>query len=471
MGTSNNQSVERTAFAPGMLISPLEIIDLTVDGGALARHNGQVVFLDKGVPGDIVSAEISKIQKKILHANVIETLTVSAHTAKPWCPSFGDCGGCAWQYVSLSAQHRWKEKRVADTLSRLGGVTPDIAPIVSGEDKNFRSHMTYSFGVYEERSVVGFRRKGTQDVIPIGACGLQAQAEPILHAVQTFLDEHPELPAWQDKHGYWRFMIVHTPSYSQEGSTKPQCVVEFIVNKASIDVHQKVYSLVEQLLAEGTISGGIVSERRTPSALPFGEKRLYAVGQTILSEDYGLGQPFQFSSQTFMQTNTPIFTALLERAFDMVPKDCLGRVWDLYCGSGVIGQYLALRNGASATARLFGVDSEKKAIEFAAANARALGVPLTTYYAGRVEAGVRGATFQPDLVVLDPPRSGVEKGVLEHIAKSAARAILYISCDVATQARDIKRLGTGWVSKKSLPFDMFPGTPHIENMVLLTRKA
>lgn len=458
-------------IAVGDILSPLQIIDLTVEGGAIARHDGQVVFLDSGVQEAVVKARVTSRRKKIINATVMEILEPSPHEAIPWCPYFEQCGGCMWQHVSLSAQYAWKEKRIGDTLARLGGVSVPVAPLVTGEVRGFRTRMTYAFGESEGRAVIGLRQKNSQQVVPLDSCGLQRASARILPAIQLFLDKNPEIPVWQNKEGYWRFMTVHTPLAVLPEMPNGQVVVEIIVNKGPEATHLKVYDFLKGLLDQGIISGGIVSQRTTRSTLAFGEKTLFETGRTELFESYSGAQPYTFSPKAFMQTNTGIFSKLLERVFALVPPSVYGNIWDLYSGCGVIGQYLIERNGSRDSSRLFGVDNDSNAIRYAEKNAQNRNITKAVYAAGRMDDIVSQATFSPDLIIMDPPRSGVDESVLNIVNQSGASYIIYISCDVATQARDLKRLGDGWLCQGAYPFDMFPGTPHIENIVLLTRKS
>lgn len=467
--SSHNTSPQNTSLLVGDTLSPLTIVDLTVEGGAIARHEGQVVFLDSGAPEAVVSARVEKRHKKIIHATVTEVLQPSPHETRPWCPLFGQCGGCSWQHITPEAQHSWKEKRIGDTLTRLGGLTVTVDALVTGAQKDFRTRMTYAFGSVNGESVIGLRKKSSQDVIPLTVCGLQSAAAPILQKVQQFLKEHPEMPVWAQKDGYWRFLTVHTPLMAHPETQKPQRVVEFIVGKAPKKMHAELFTFIEEMLTLEVITGAIVSEKSVNDMLAFGEKTLFQAGQIELFESYGTSQAFAFSPLAFMQTNTAIFSQLLTKVFESLPHSALDKIWDLYCGSGVIGQYLIQKNKSASESYIFGIDSEAKAIQYAKQNARTIHAEHAKYTTGKIEDALAKAPFSPSLIILDPPRSGVNEKVIDIIQQSNAKYLLYISCDVATQARDIKRLGEGWQCQPAAPFDMFPATPHIENVLLLSR--
>ena len=467
--SSQTPAPQKPAFLVGDSISPLTIVDLTVEGGAIARHEGQVVFLDSGAPEAVVSARVEKCDKKIIHATVTEVLQPSPYDTSPWCPLFGECGGCSWQHITQEAQQAWKEKRIGDTLTRLGGLDVAVEPLVTGSQKDFRTRMTYAFGYADGKNVIGLRKRNSQEVVPLTLCGLQSAATPVLDKVQTFLNNHPEMPVWANKDGYWRFLTIHTPLLPHPRTQKPQIVVEFIVGSAPQKMHAELQRLIEEMLSLEVISGAIISEKRVNDSLAFGEKILFQTEEVELYESYGTSQPFIFSPQAFMQTNTAVFSQLLTKACNSVPQSALSNIWDLYCGSGVIGQYLVQKNQSCSTSRIFGVDSEAKAIKYAKHNARELNGELARYTTGKIENTLSKAPFSPTLIILDPPRSGVNKMVIDMIQQSGASHILYISCDVGTQARDIKRLGEGWQCSSAASFDMFPATPHIENIVVLTR--
>ena len=469
-----------SAYAPGTLLEELTVTDLTVDGKAVARHQGQVVFLDAGLPGEALSARVVKTAKRIVHAQVERSLRPSPHAVAPWCPHVADCGACAWQHFSLEAAREWKQKHVRETLTRIGRVTdPVVAPLVpSPLDRAYRTKMSFAFapGVAQEatgKTLLGLRRFREKTVVEVSDCGQQPPTVMRLLAHARHMVNNLELEAWQGSGaGYLRFLVVHTPLYAPQG--KPQILVECVTgtnhrqtgrgegrNKQSNA--DKVRELGLELMKEFALTGFVHSERGNLSDVPQGENTIFLAGSDEYQEAFGpliLSVPYN----AFLQTNSAVAGSLYAGAAE--ESGLTGRevLWDLYSGVGSIALYLA-----SQARELHGFEIQAEAVAAARKNSTALGYGHCHFHQGALSPSAFAAIPQPDVIIADPPRAGFDEAVSDFLLTAPARRLVYVSCDPGTQARDVARLAPAWRVRHSRPYDMFPYTPHVENIVVLDR--
>ncbi len=474
-------------YTPGSRISPLTVIDLTVDGGAVARHEGRVVFLDRGLPEEVVAAEVVAVKKKIVQARTLETLRESPHAVAPWCPHAAECGGCSWQHFAMPAALAWKERHVRETLARIGKL-PEIriAPILaSPKERRFRNKMAYAFAQDAQGgALLGLRKRGSRDIIEVTDCGIQdASAMDIVAHVRRRVREL-DLPAWPDSgreradvvtgtpasSGYLRFLVVHTPELLLDG--KPQILVECITGPEDTGARAgnfaaKVMSLGRELMEGCGVTGFVHSERRGAADLAQGEAVRASLGKTDCLEGYGhitISAPHS----AFLQTNTGAARLLYAKAAEAAGLTGKETLWDVYCGAGGIALYMA-----AMAAEVHGFDIQKEAVAAARANAAALGCMHCRFHEGRLphtlSLALQKGRRPPDVIIVDPPRAGMEEALPPLLAASGARTCIYISCDVATQARDLARMRGDWRLEEAFPVDMFPCTPHVENIAVLRR--
>ena len=462
---------DSTSFIPGTLLGPLTVTDLLLDGGAVAREQNKVIFLDHGVPGDVLMARVTQNNKSFCRATVTDFLEQSSHTVAPWCPSFAKCGGCPWQHIDPAVLLAWKERQVKETLSRVGGMAVPVEQVTpSPAGTKFRTRVTYAFGMGEDGPALGLRARNSHLVIPVRECGLQPDSAPVLEALRTVLLESAQLPVWENNNGYLRFAIFHTPWFSGDsgGFSGPQRFLELITGpECSVGMHAKTVDALNYLLETQVITGFALSVRKTRTAVAQGEKILHSAGRTQIFEMYEAidkNTPLVFPFQSFMQTNTKVANLLLQAMQRQVTVPPASIIWDIYCGVGMMGFALARKDSI-----LFGADIQKDSIELARVNCQHLDLDNGRFIVGPLAKSLHKAPDNPDIIIIDPPRAGIEDCVVDKLRSLRGGKILYISCDIATQARDLKKLcaGFGWQVVKTMPFDMFPGTPHIENLVVL----
>ena len=454
-------------------LGPTTVCDLTVDGGALARPGEKVLFLDKGIPGQQVMYSIIKEEKRFTRARVTGIRQASPDEVEPWCEDFSCCGGCAWQNISESRLLEWKQKHVQETLARIGGVKVSVTPVFASPlKKGYRTKISYAFGLANGKPALGLRERGSHGIAPVLFCGLQpAFTGRVLEKARELLSTG--CPVWNDapkgvegrNQGYLRHLVLHTRMNRPDVEAGGDCVVELITGpQGKAPFHAIAREVLLRLLDDEQVAGVVHSERRGAAALAVGERQVFAQGETDCLSEY-CGKAFAFPHDAFMQTNTTVASALYAKAMECAHITPSDRVWDLYCGTGAIG-LLAVTGGA----RLFGTDGQESAIRYAIKNAAQLEVSeKSVFVSGNIEKSLMNAPFAPDCIFLDPPRAGVSQNCLDRVNKTSATRIVYVSCDVATQARDIRALGNHWRVSGVFPFDMFPATPHIENLCLLER--
>lgn len=466
------------------LLAPLTITDVTIEGQGVARYQGRVIFLEQGLPGDVVAARVKKITKNIVYANIETLLQPSPHTVTPWCPHAEECGGCLWQHFSPSAACAWKEKHVRETLTRIGKI-PDIpvsAIISSPQSRQFRNKMSYAFFPGEGGStLLGLRRRKEKSVIEITACGLQPPvAMQLLECVRQSVNLQ-NLAAWDppsvrdsDKQaepgrGYLRFLVIHTPEYAPKGQR--QLLVECITGTAheahcspGLKNKDAVYRLGQELMERFDLTGFVHSERKSKSDIAQGERTVTVLGADEYQESFGellLSVPHN----AFLQTNTRTATALYESIAEEAGLDGTQVLWDVYSGVGGIALFLA---GKAQEVQAFEIQKEASAA--AMRNSARLGYEHCHFHASALTQKLARTLPPPDVIIMDPPRAGISPEVVDILCGIPAKKLLSVSCDVATQARDIARLNSVWLPAKAIPVDMFPYTPHLENLIVLRRR-
>lgn len=472
-------------YEPGALLEELTVTDLTVDGKAVARCQGRVVFLDAGLPGEAVSARVVKTARRIIHARTERVLSPSPHAVAPWCPHAADCGACSWQHFSLEAAREWKQKHVRETLARIGKtVDPAVAPLVPSPLKRaYRTKMSFAFAPIPGRggsagALLGLRRFREKTVVEVTGCGMQRPAvmQLLRHVRQSA--GNLGLEAWQGSGtGYLRFLVVHTPLYAPQG--KEQMLVECVTGpdhghagpgsrtegRKTPTNADKVREMGLDLMKEFALTGFVHTERDSPSDVAQGGKTIFQAGSGEYQEAFG---PLVLTvpHNAFLQTNSAVAGLLYAGAAEEAGLTGREVVWDLYSGVGSIALYLATR-----AREAHGFEAQTEAVAAARANSATHGHSHCHFHSGSLSPSLLAAAPRPDVIVADPPRAGLGEAVCQYLLSTPARRLVYLSCDPGTQARDIARLASAWRVRRSRPYDMFPYTPHVENIVTLDRIA
>jgi 23S rRNA (uracil1939-C5)-methyltransferase len=448
-------------FKPGDTIE-CTAESLATGGKAICRVDGLAVFVKNALPGQRVRARIEKVGKRFAEAALVTALDDPEHPAEPFCPHFGECGGCQWQNLDYQRQLYWKRRFVADSLQRLGKIDCEdlVAPAVaSPATQCFRNKMEFSFSDQGPALRLGLKLRASQLVLNVEHCSLMS--EPAMNIVRT-VREHCRasgLPAYDRTtgRGAWRHLVLRR---NQRGR-----FLVHLISGRHPKLHEFVEPMADALLEDfaeiDTITLGIRTRR---DKLAQAEDAFAVHGSGFVFEEMGQGDSplrFRLESDSFFQTNTRAAEVLYGQVLEMAGLTGSEHVLDLFCGVGAITLHLA-RKAASVT----GCEISKKAARDAKVNAKANGLGNCKFMAGDVLKLLKNERQHPHVIVADPPRSGMKPQVLEKIMDIMPQRIVYVSCDPATLGRDSRILAQRYTLKRSVPVDLFPHTPHIESVTL-----
>jgi 23S rRNA (uracil1939-C5)-methyltransferase len=457
----------------------LQIEKLAFGGKAVARVDGFVVFLDHAVPGQTVKARITRKKRNYAEARAIETLSQSPDHRPPVCPHFGVCGGCQWQDISYEAQLFWKRTHVIECLGHIAGAgETEVAPIIaSPEIVHYRNKMEFTFSdrrwllaeeldrefTRESLFALGLHVRGLFDkVCNIDSCILQSdEASAILREVRQWAVKSG-LPAYNIRthQGFWRFLVV------REAKRTGQKLVHLITS-ANPDAGRSVDQLANHLRSKFTgITTLIHSINGKKSQVAIADSSRVLFGPGFIEERLG-DLRFQISAHSFFQTNTPGAEKLYETVRRLAAFEGAEKVWDLYCGTGSIGLYIASR-----VKNVVGIELLEEAIHDARENCRINDIDNCSFLAGDLKDVISKVSQmgRPDIVIVDPPRAGMHPKVVQALLESLPGRIIAVSCNPASLARDAALLLGAYDIKEVQPIDLFPHTPHLECVVRFDRK-
>ena len=457
------------------ILPNLEIIDIAEEGKGVAKADELVVFVDKAVPGDVVDVRLVKKKKNFAEAVIEELHTASPFRTDPFCQHFGVCGGCKWQHMQYDAQLNFKYKNVEAALQRLAKVdTTSMEPILgSAENKYYRNKLEYTFSNKRwldkvdmddrddlELNALGFHVPGRFDkILDIQHCYLQAEPSNTFrnqvraYALRTGLTFYD----LRNHEGNLRNLIIRTSSTGEV----MVAVIFAYVEQSEID------GLMEYLkvnFPEITSLQYIVNQKKNDTI--FDQDVVTYAGRDHIFEEMD-GLKFKIGIKSFYQTNSAQAHELYKITRDFAGFTGNELVYDLYTGAGTIANFVA-RN----VKQVVGIEYVPTAIEDAKFNSQLNGIDNAIFYAGDMKdiltADFISAHGKPDVVITDPPRAGMHTAVVERLLEMEAEKIVYVSCNAATQARDLALLKEKYQVARIKPVDMFPHTQHVENVVLLT---
>jgi 23S rRNA (uracil1939-C5)-methyltransferase len=445
------------------------------EGKSLARVDGKVIFIENAVPGDIVDLKLSKNKKDWAEGFITAFRQYSADRVEPFCAHFGICGGCRWQMLPYPLQLQYKQQQVVDVLQRIGKVTlPEIRPILGAPaDVHYRNKMEYTFsnrrfllpeelhdpGVSAMQRVAGFHARGLFDkVVDIDICHLQEEPTNRLRkAVRDFgLEE--DLPFYDIKQheGWLRNLQLRI-------CTTGEIMANIVLGYEDGPTIRRLADRLMQQFPELTTLLYTLNPKWNDSISDLEPQILFGKGYVIEQlEDFR----FKIGPQSFFQTNTRQGERLYQVTREFADLSGRETVYDLYCGTGSIGIFVSRQ-----AARVVGVEVIGAAVEDARENATLNGIGHASFFAGDVIDICRDEFFaangRPDVIITDPPRAGMHADLVNKILDMAAPTVVYVSCNPATQARDLQLLDAKYTVTKVQPVDMFPHTHHIENIVQL----
>ena len=438
----------------------LKIESLAYGGNGVARLNGFVVFVRRGLPGDTVRARVTKVKRNHAEALAVEIVEPGAQRVEAPCAHYPACGGCRFQDLAYDSQLAAKEEQVADALRRIGRLAdPPLEPIVPADPVfHYRNKLEYSFTRTPDGPALGFHRAGRWDeVLEIDRCWLTTDlGNAIRTAARDWARTHGLEAYDQAEHtGFLRHLVV------REGRNTGQALVQLVTAPGKLDVDSFVAAL-EQFSEVRSIHWSVNDRPAEVTNLP---TQLLAGEDGIEEELCGLR--FRVRPNAFLQTNTAMAERLYELAREYAELTGEETVYDLYCGIGTIGLTLA-RDALT----VWGIEVSEESVACALDNAELNGIANAAFFAGEVGeavANLRDRAGEPDVVVVDPPRAGLSGKALRRIARLAPKRIVYVSCNPTTLAGNAKELAAehGYRLERARPVDMFPHTPHIETVALL----
>ena len=443
----------------------LIIEDLAFDGKAVAHLDGKVVFLDAGLPGETVLAEITLSRPRFSQGFVREIISRSPRRINAACTHFGVCGGCSWQDLDYAEQLAFKKRHVVECIARIGGIKDAVVyDVIPSEDIfAYRTKMEFSFHALEnDRFHLGLHRRGRfDDIFDLEACLLQDEiANRIVSCVREFVVREG-LPIYNvTQHtGYMRFLVI------RRGVRTGQVMVFVVTNRGDFPASDR---LVEKLRAEFPQVATIIhGQTGSKSNIAVAEVETVLYGPGYIEETL-LGMTFRIRASSFFQTNTVQAERLYEAGFELLQPQPTDHLLDLYCGTGAIGLLLAPKVEA-----VVGVELVADAVVAAGQNAILNNVLNISFLQANVTDYLRSGAPEVtncSAVILDPPRAGLHPKVLKRIIAVPPRKLLHFSCNPATFARDAQALiGAGYSMSEVRPVDMFPHTRHIELVALFSR--
>lgn len=442
----------------------LTIEDMGVDGEGIGHTDGYTLFVKDALIGDVISAKVMKMKKNYGYARMMEILTPSPDRVEPKCPYHKQCGGCQIQALSYEKQLEYKKRKVLNNLTRIGGLTdlPEFDLIGMEDPYHYRNKAQFPFGTDKNgMTVTGFYAGRTHSIISNTNCYLGVEEnEQILQIILKHLERY-HIPAYDEKTG--KGLLRHV--LIRKGFTTGELMVCLILNGTQMP---EIGDLVKELIKIKGMTSITINVNKKQTNVIMGQEMISVWGQDYIT-DYIGDVKYQISPLSFFQVNPVQTKKLYQRALDYAQVEKGETVWDLYCGIGTISLFLAQK-----AEKVYGVEIVPQAIEDAKRNAALNGFDNAEFYVGKAEEVLpekyRDEGVKADVIVVDPPRKGCDEALLRTIVQMDPKRVVYVSCDSATLARDLKYLaGEGYQVEKGTVVDQFPHTTHVETVCLLNR--
>ena len=461
------------------ILEEVTITDVAAEGKSIARVNDMVVFIPYGAPGDVVNVKLDKKKKNFAEGHIDRLISPSTIRVTPPCEHFGVCGGCKWQHLPYESQLHFKQKQVKDALERIAKIKiPEIRPILGSSNIwEYRNKMEYTFSnrcwltfeqlnseeQFHDRNAVGFHIPGAFDkVLDIHKCHLQ---DDLSNRLRNFLREYAKEKGYsfydlKAQHGLLRTMMVRITSIGQT-----MLLVSFgendneSINDVMQAIKNKFPDLTSLLYVVNTKANDTFADLdiETYSGMPY------------IEEDMD-GLRFRIGPKSFYQTNSRQAHELYKTVRELADLKGNELVYDLYTGTGTIANFVSKH-----CSKVIGIEYVPEAIADAKVNSEVNGINNTVFYAGDMK-DVLTEDFvanhgRPDVMIIDPPRAGMHADVINVILSTKPERIVYVSCNPASQARDLALLDCEYEVNAVQPVDMFPHTHHVENVVRLSKRT
>ena len=430
------------------------------EGLGIVRLDGAVVFVPRTVRGEEIDLRITKVMKTCAAGEIVKIKKPSPERMKPECPYFGRCGGCDFQHMSYTEELRAKRQRVQDTLTRLGGTDLQVEEILGAKDPaHYRNKSQYPVGA---GGAIGFFQARSHQVVPIDRCLIQSEvSDKTAKAVGDWMKKY-KISAYDERTG--KGLIRHIYVRVNKKGESLCCV---IANGKQLPREPELAAFV-QAAAPRTV-GVVLNTNTKKGNVILGDKYRTIWGQDFLMDTL-CGLQFKLSVPSFYQVNRNQAEVLYGKALEFAGLTGEETVLDLYCGTGTITLCLAKQ-----AKRAIGAEIVPPAIEDARENAARNGIENAEFFCGDaadIAAKLEAEGLRPDVITVDPPRKGLAPEVIASVAGMGPKRVVYVSCDPATLGRDVKIFdGFGYRAVRTAAVDMFPGTRHVETVVLLSRET
>jgi len=494
----------------GDILSNIVIETMAAEGKCIARVDGLVIFIQGGAPGDTVEVSLTKIKSNYLEGKVVNVQKLSPHRAEPFCEHFGTCGGCSWQHINYETQLKYKQQQVVDNLERIGGLTlPAISPIIPSKSINYyRNKLDYTFtsgrwltkqelelkkdqaieaenGRYPDEPGLGYHIPRMYDrVFDVNNCYLQPDPSNAIRLLARKVAVENEIPFFDLRRqvGFLRTLTIRTANTGLSAGASAKAGEVMIILQVTYDEKKWIELMMKSLtdaFPQITSANYIINGKKNDT---FADLDVVCwKGNPYITEQMqkpdGSGLPagasakagtlqFRVGPKSFYQTNSDQAFELYKVAWQMADLKGDELVYDLYTGTGTIANFVA-----GQAKKVVGLEYVAAAIDDARVNSKINNIHNTDFYAGDMK-DLLNDTFlsqhgRPDVIITDPPRAGMHEDVTSMLLKAAPRRIVYVSCNAATQARDLKILSEKYDITAVQPVDMFPQTIHVENVVRL----
>lgn len=455
----------------------IKIESYAAEGKSIARlEDGKVIFVENAIPGDVVDAVIIKDKKSWAQARILKVVTPSPHRVTPFCQHFGVCGGCKWQMLPYPMQLQYKQQQVTDQLQRVGHIElPEMQPIIgSPHERHYRNKLEFTFSTHQYLTfeqiadrqekiapvpALGFHAPGLFDkVVEIHTCYLQQEPTNLLLKILREYTNERNLPYYDFKaqYGWLRNVILRV-------ATTGEILINLIIHHEDEENRIGILKHILENIPHVTSLNYTINPKVNDTI--HDQEVICYHGKQYIEEKLE-GFRFNISPKSFFQTNTYQAEALYRVTREFAGLTGNETLYDLYCGTGSIGIFCS--GGAK---KVIGIEVVEDAIKDAKENAALNNLNNCLFFAGDVEKICTDAFFtqhgKPDVIITDPPRAGMTEKLIQQLLKIKAPKVVYVSCNPATQARDLQFLDEAYKITRLQPVDMFPHTHHIENVALL----
>lgn len=440
----------------------LNIETMTSEGSAIGHYDGMAVFVRGAVSGDVIIAHIIKVSKRYAIATVKEIIVYSKNRIESDCDVSQKCGGCSFRNMTYAEELRYKKSRVIDALERIGHIKTNVEEIIGADDLNgYRNKAQYPVCITDGNLCVGFYAYKSHRIIPCNNCKLQpAEFQYCLDAFSKWVKES-NITSYNEQTG--KGLLRHI--YLRKAFATGEIMACAVINSKNLPNKEL---LIDLLSAIDGVKSICVNVNTNKDNVILG-KNTNVIWGTDTITDILLNKKFIISPNSFYQVNPKQCEKLYSKATEYAGLTGNETVVDLYCGAGTIG--LTMADNAS---KILGVEIVPQAIENAKINAKINDVSNAEFLCGDAFDAIKELekrSIVPDVIILDPPRKGCQKELFDVIKRMNPKKIVYVSCDCATLARDLEILShKGYKTQKVTPVDMFPRTPHVETVVLMSRK-